>query len=351
MTESVYKKLAMTLDSLPNGFPPAEDESDLRLLEYLFEDIEAEIGSQLTKDLEDAATIAERVGKDKHEVRDLLKGMAKKGLIKAGKLEGGFGFGLLPFVVGIYEYQAPRFDKKMAELFETYYQQAFGTSLKVQPQVHRVIPVNQTVKNDMEVHPYESALGIIESNNSWAVFDCICRKQKALIGDPCKHPIESCMTFNKRENAYDGSDFYRALTKEEAIEVLMGAAEAGLVHSVSNSKDGTSYICNCCTCSCGILRGMSELGIANVIARSAFVNTIDPDLCIACGDCLFHCQFDALELEVTMLLDETKCVGCGVCVPFCEEDAMILVRRPEEDIEYVPQTEEEWGDLRMGARQ
>jgi ferredoxin len=238
----------------------------------------------------------------------------------------------------------------MAELFETYYQNAFGSSLKTQPQVHRVIPVNQTVKNDMEVHPYESALGIIEDNNSWAVFDCICRKQKALIGDPCEHPIESCMTFNKRENAYDGSDFYRALTKEEAIEVLMGAAEAGLVHSVSNSKDGTSYICNCCTCSCGILRGMKELGIANVIAKSAFVNTVDPELCIACGDCLFHCQFDALDLQEVMEVDETKCVGCGVCVPFCDEKAMILVRRPEEEIEYVPSTEEEWGDLRMGAR-
>jgi hypothetical protein len=76
MTESVYKKLAMKLDSLPNGFPPAEDESELRLLEYLFEDEEAGLGAQLTKDLEDAGTIAERAGRDKHEVRDILKGMA-----------------------------------------------------------------------------------------------------------------------------------------------------------------------------------------------------------------------------------------------------------------------------------
>jgi electron transport complex protein RnfB len=53
---------------------------------------------------------------------------------------------------------------------------------------------------------------------------------------------------------------------------LRRAAEAGLVHSVSNSVEGTYYICNCCTCSCGILRGMAELGIANVVASSAFVN-------------------------------------------------------------------------------
>lgn len=350
MTESVYENLALKLDALPNGFPPTEDRADIRLLEYLFEQDEAELGSHLTEVLESAAVIAERVGRDKQDVRDILKGMAKKGLIKANRIEGGFGFGLLPFVVGIYEYQAPRFDKKMAELFEDYYQKGFGRSLEIHPQVHRVIPVNQTVKNDMEVRPYESALEIIDSNNSWAVFDCICRKQKAFIGDPCDHPIESCMTFSKREKAYDGSDFFRALTKEEAVETLMGAAEAGLVHSVSNSMDGTSYICNCCTCSCGILRGMSELGIANTVARSAFVNTVDPEECISCGDCMFHCQFDALELGEIMVVDSIKCLGCGVCVPFCEQDAMALVRRPESEILNIPVTEEEWGKLRMGAR-
>lgn len=347
MTEQVYRKLVEVLDALPNGFPPAQDGSDLRLLEYLFDPKEAEMAINLKPGLEDPATIAERAGIDKHELRDMLKVMTKKGLIKAGRIEGGFGFGLLPFVVGIYEYQAPRFDKKLAELFEVYYQSCFGQSLRTHPQVHRVIPVNQTIKNDMEVHPHESVLEILEKNNSYAIFDCVCRKQKAFIGDPCDHPLESCMTFSTRENAYDGSDFYRALSKEEAIQSLKDLSEAGLVHTVSNSKDGTSYICNCCTCSCGILRGMSELGISNVVASSAFVNTVDDDLCIACADCLPHCQFDALELGEVMVVEYNKCVGCGVCVPFCEQDAMILLRRPEEEVEYVPSSEEEWGKLRL----
>ena len=96
---------------------------------------------------------------------------------------------------------------------------------------------------------------------------------------------------------------------------------------------------------------MKELGISNVIARSAFVNVVDPELCISCADCFPHCQFDALELDAVMLVDGNKCVGCGVCVPFCEQDAMMLVRRPEDEIESIPITEEEWGRLRMGARQ
>ena len=48
------------------------------------------------------------------------------GLIAAGATESGLGYGLLPFVVGIYEMQAGRLTPEMAQLFETYYLEAFG---------------------------------------------------------------------------------------------------------------------------------------------------------------------------------------------------------------------------------
>jgi len=110
----------------------------------------------------------------------------------------------------------------------------------------------------------------------------------------------------------------------EQPAVLQRAAEAGLVHSVSNSQQGLWYICNCCTCSCGVLRGMADLGIANVIARSAFVNRVDDLLCTACGLCVESCQFEALSLEDTVRIDEIRCVGCGVCVSVCPEGALSL---------------------------
>ncbi len=37
--------------------------------------------------------------------------------------------------------------------------------------------------------------------------------------------------------------------------------------------------------------------MANVVARSAFVNMVDPDLCAGCETCVDYCQFDALSLE------------------------------------------------------
>jgi Pyruvate/2-oxoacid:ferredoxin oxidoreductase delta subunit len=143
----------------------------------------------------------------------------------------------------------------------------------------------------------------------------------------------------------------RALTQEEAHAILRRAASAGLVHSVSNSRDGLSYICNCCTCSCGILRGLSDLGMADVIASSPFINTLNPERCVICEACLPYCQFHALVLEDgRMQVNGLRCVGCGVCVPACPEDALSLVRRPTSQATYIPGDFEEWSALRLTAR-
>lgn len=328
---SPYRRLARSLDALPNRFPPAEDESDLRLLAKIFTPAEAELAAELLPEMEPPAQIAGRLGRDFHEINPLLKEMSKKGLIAIGKTaQGRLGFGLKPFVVGIYEEQIGRIDAEMAQLFEAYYQKAFGRALRVQPQVHRVIPVGETVKNNMEVRPFESVSGLIGQAGSWGVLDCICRTQKALIGEPCKHPVDVCMVLSQKPDAFAHGGMIRPLTSSEAIQTLRRAAEAGLVHCVSNNQRDLWYICNCCTCSCAILRGMAELGIANVVARSAFVNRVNDALCIACGDCVSICSFNALTLEDVVKVQESRCVGCGVCVQACPQDALGLERRPGE---------------------
>jgi ferredoxin len=150
--------------------------------------------------------------------------------------------------------------------------------------------------------------------------------------------------------AFDNAPAVRSLTQEEAMDTLRRSAAAGLVHSVSNNQEGLWYICNCCTCSCGVLRGLAELGQANVIARSAFVNQVDPDLCGGCGACVDRCQFGALALTDALQIDRGRCVGCGVCVPACPEDALRLVRRPEDEILPPPVTEGDWQAARAAAR-
>lgn len=96
---------------------------------------------------------------------------------------------------------------------------------------------------------------------------------------------------------------------------------------------------------------MAELGIANVVASSAFVNQVDELICNGCEDCISTCQFDALSMDGLLAkVDAIRCVGCGVCVLACSTGALGLVRRPEDEVKPVPQTHADWGIQRIAAR-
>ena len=268
MDMSVYKQLAERLNALPNGFPPTADGRELKLLAKIFTPEQAELASLLTPELETIEVIAARTGRNASELRDQLKGMSRGGLIEGGRKDGSLAFKLMPFVVGIYEMQISRMDEEMARLFEDYFQSSFRQMLAVKPQFHRVIPVNETIRNTMEVRPFESAAEIVNAMGSWGVQDCICRKQKALIGEACEHPIDVCMVFHPLPNAFENSTTISALTREDAMGTLRRAAEARLVHSVSNSQEGVYYICNC-ICSTHLLGCCSPNGQVSPPLRDA----------------------------------------------------------------------------------
>ena len=174
------------------------------------------------------------------------------------------------------------------------------------------------------------------------------------MGKGCEHPLDVCMVLSDKPDAFGTpqsalpmeavSGPVRALNKEGARQTLRRAAEAGLVHCVSNNQRELWYICNCCTCGCSILRGISEMGIANAVARSAFVNRVDEDLCIGCGECLSACQFNALQVDGTAQVEVMRCVGCGLCVLACPQGALGLERRPDEA--EPPLTQADWGARR-----
>lgn len=350
MSTNPYVRLARRLDALPNGFPPTEDGAELHLLAKLFTAEEAALAADLRLTKVTPQQVAEQTGRDARVVRRHLKAMARRGLISWGRGDGDIVYGLMPFVVGIYEMQVGQIDHELAELFEAYYRQAFGQALSVQPQFHRVIPVGESIGGNLEIRPFESAADIVDNAQAWGVTDCICRKQKALISEGCHHPLDVCMVFSNQPGWFENNPSILALTHQEALDTLRRAAESGLVHSVSNSQRGLWYICNCCTCSCAILRGIAEQGIADVVARSAFVNQVDQSLCLACGDCLAYCQFDALSLNEFAEVNRQRCVGCGVCVLACPEEALILVSRPEGEAPLPPETKEEWLAQRAAAR-
>ena len=349
MNES-YQLLAKKLDEHPNGFPPTPDGVEIRLLAKIFSPDEAALASQLSVQVEPVAQIAERIGSDPDEIKRKLKDLARRGLIICKKTESGLGFALMPFIVGFYENQMPTMDMELAQLFEDYYRQAAGRLLAIHPQVHRIMPVNETIRNDMEIRPYESAAAILDRAQAWGVTDCICRKQKSLIGEACQHPIDVCMVLSPVPGVFENNPVIHSLTREKAQQTLQRAAEAGLVHSINNSQESVWYICNCCTCSCGILRGIKELGLSNVVARSAFVNFVNEELCLGCETCATACQFDAITYTGTAQIDANRCVGCGVCVVACPEGALSLIRRPEREVVVPPVDELSWRVERAKVR-
>jgi NAD-dependent dihydropyrimidine dehydrogenase PreA subunit len=278
--------------------------------------------------------------------------MVKKGLIDMKRKEGeGLVFCLIPFVVGFYERQNAKIDKEFADLFEAYYKESFHKAMLSTPSVHRVIPIEKTIPVSTDVMPYEKASTYLDDARSWGVLDCICRVQQKLIGKGCDHTVENCLVFSSKPGAFDRTEDIRAIPKEEALEILAEADREGLVHAPSNTQTEVHYICNCCTCSCGVLRGMVEYGNRDIIARSDFYAVVDPDLCTVCEDCLERCQFNALKMEDdTCIVDRAFCVGCGLCVTSCPAEAMSLEQKSKDEITPPPISEKEWRKKRENAR-
>ena len=350
MQEEVYRRLAQRLDALPNRFPASQSGVEFRLLAKLFTLPEATLACVMRLEAMPAADIASHAGTDPKVTRDTLKRMVGKGLIDLKKGESEFTYALRPFVVGFYEGQLPRMDAEMAELFEQYYLETQGGILRETPSLHRIIPVGAAIPLQVEIHPYERATELLEGAMSWGVRDCICRVQQKLLGKGCDHPLETCLVFAPVKNAFDRSTVDRAITKEEALRILSETEEAGLVHSSGNYRDGIEYICNCCICCCGIMRGIAEFGIMSAVARSDFQIAIEDELCSGCGECIERCHFHAISVpDGIVVADYSRCMGCGLCVLVCPTEGLHLVRRRAGEVLLPPANIKEWRAQRSSA--
>ena len=275
--------------------------------------------------------LADRLDIPKADLEKLLSVMISKGQIDSwiSKSASCRKYALLPFAVGIYEEQLNRMDSEFAHLIEIYFSQAFRKVTATEPVIFKVIPVNQSIKAELAVYPYEQAEYLLETAASWGVRECICKKQKALVGEPCSYPSTVCLIFAKNaQHAFDHDELTKTISKDEALDLLKGAEEAGLIHCSFNTKTSHNYICNCCTCCCGVIGGVNNLNRPREFVKTDFVMSVDSELCSGCGTCIERCQFGALSLsEDISVVDEQRCIGCGVCAVTCPEKALELKRK------------------------
>jgi Pyruvate/2-oxoacid:ferredoxin oxidoreductase delta subunit len=349
----VYQKLAKLLDGLPHGFPATESGVELAILRKIFSPEDAAMALRLKPLPETAAMVARRFRRPTDEVRESLDGMAEHGQIFSFRLRGRRYYALAPFIVGIWEFQLNRLDRELAELFETYAPTLLGSLGSVAPALARVVPVHRRIEARAEVLPYDDLKVLLGGCNSFRVADCLCRKEQALLGKPCNHTSETCMSFSKEPNAYEGMPAWgREITRQQALELLDRLEEEGLVHCTYNVQREPFFVCNCCSCCCGFLRAVNDHGAPYMLARSNYVSVIDRELCSECGDCdSGRCPVEAIIAgDGGYAVDSGRCIGCGVCALACSFDAIRLVPRPDPERRIPPDTLIDWSLARIDHR-
>jgi len=347
MTDNVYERLAEALDRLPNGFPRTPSNVELRVLKKIFSPEEAKIAGQLTGSTESIVEIAQKLGFSVEEAQAKLIKMAKRGLVWYEDEKGKPSFRLAPFVVGIYEAQLETMDHELAHLVEEYLANGGAVGImKPQPALHRVIPAQKAVKSEL-ILPYDDVKAILLNSKSFGLRDCVCRVQQKHVGHKCEFPLRTCLFFSE----YERPPHRYTISKEEALTFLDKAEEIGLVHTVSNVMKGVGYVCNCCGCCCGILRGINDWGIENSVAHANYTATVDATQCLNCGTCRTRCQVHAITQQKDVaVVNKQKCIGCGLCVTGCPNNAAQLKRKPQSEIINPPENFAKWEHERLHNR-
>jgi Na+-translocating ferredoxin:NAD+ oxidoreductase subunit B len=353
MADEIYQRLAGVLDTLPNGFPSTESGVEIRILKKIFEPDEAVLFCDLRMAFETASDVASRTGRPSDGLEAKLASMGEKGQLFAIELGGVRFFRMMPWVFGIYELQLPRIDRELAQMCEEYGPHFGGQFFLHKPQFMQTLPVEETITPQHEALPYERVSYLIEHSRAFLLNECICKKERALLGHPCDRPVEVCLAMAPVEGIFDNSPHGRVITKEEAYALLKKAEDLGLVHFTANVQKGHIFICNCCSCCCGVLRAINEFQVpARDAVNSHYYARIDAGECTGCGICIDErCQVGAIEDDgESYRVIKERCIGCGLCIGTCPGAAISLVHKSPEERVKPPVVEQAWYEERGRAR-
>jgi Na+-translocating ferredoxin:NAD+ oxidoreductase subunit B len=340
-----YRNLQKHLNKQAVGYPATLTGVELRFLKGIFTTEEAKLALFMSDQSEPFEHIFQRVkesGYTEADLQSLLGKMEKKGGIFVRDFNTTPTFALHPFVVGMFEMQLSKLNPEIYLNLRSYLLQGFGMEYLTAeiPQV-RTIPVQKSLTPELRVSTYDEIREIVDRNASRiSIADCICKKGKDLIGTPCKvtDRREVCMFFRNYNDTYVRNGWARAVSKEEAMEILDQNEKDGLILMPSNSQ-WPQFVCSCCSCCCGIMELISFVPRAVDHTASNFHASLNASACKGCGKCKSRCHVDAIKFEdksekpKVIAIDGRKCIGCGLCVTACKTGAFSLVKN---DIEFIP---------------
>jgi NAD-dependent dihydropyrimidine dehydrogenase PreA subunit len=294
---------------------------------------------------------------------EMMKPMMKEGFIYSVEGRSAVRYSLPDHLFSFYRMPGWKnvddaFNRKLAPMINRYYIDHLGADFMGHPTKGlRAIPVKHTVKDTRQIIPYEDLMLYVDQEDYHTVSTCACRHRHNLDPDfeTCKHETLNCLHFGRLGQYIVKNDMGKEITREETLEILAAAADAGLVHGISNTQMGMDTICSCCSCCCLLLEADVKLPPGERMGhqRSNYILEINHDTCKACGLCAERCPVNALELRdkenapepeegkklkpkdlKEVLYNPDLCIGCGVCAHKCPTQSLSLKRRGDavEDI-------------------
>ena len=298
----------------------------------LCNDSEAEIAASLPGTAEE---ISAKTGKSVEDIKAILQSLFKKGVAFKSQKDGSTQFKLAKNIVQFHDssilwegatQEFYDYWKKVMDEDFTGMMKSLPETFKL-PSFMRVIPIHEMIETRNEVLTYEECARLIDASEQVAVVKCPCR----LSQKNCDAPIEACIQINRGAEYAIDRGHGRKITKQEAMEILKKAEEAGLVHMTENRVSGNA-ICNCCSCCCEMFRLMKFSGKTWILSPSRYLAVVN-DACTACGSCPDVCPVDAISMNDIAAVNADACMGCGVCATVCPVEAITLSQvRPAEHI-------------------
>jgi len=340
MTKDIYRQLQERLDQYSMGFPATDSGVEIEILKELFSEADAEMFLHLTPKPETPEAVAGRIGSPVEAVAARLDDMSERGLLFRLRKRDSVKYGAIPFVHGLFEFQVSTLNPRLAGLVQRYMDEGFhGAIARGAAAFLRTVPIQRTIEILHHVAPYEDAAEILKAAGKVVVTDCICRKQKRLVGQGCDKPLEVCFMFGSMGQYYVDRGMGREVSTDEAIRILMNAQDAGLVTQPATAQN-PGGMCNCCGDCCGVLTSLKRHPRPAEKVFSNYFAEVDEEMCSGCETCVDRCQMEAIRINQDGAAEivRDRCIGCGLCVAVCPEEALQLVLKPKDQRRTPPAT-------------
>ncbi len=258
-----------------------------------------------------AAEVTKKCGKPLARTEELLEKLALRGVIEYNwENEDHHKQYVLPmFVPGGAEYMNMNLETvtahpEVATMFERMSRLPLE---KITPMVPpggagigmHVVPGEKAIPSEQKSVDLEHLSHWLDKyDGKYAVGACSCRRSHRVRGEGCGHLEEDmCIAVGDMATYAIETNKARPATREEVMEILQRAEDNGFIHQVTNidGKDKILGICNCCVCSCYALRTSQLFNTPNMSA-STYRAHVDPEKCVACGQCAEVCPASAAKL-------------------------------------------------------